>query len=230
MFSSAWTPVCLFQCANCKQQLVLVAFHPRFQIKVPQYTLTRYILITTVTTDQHGNFNVFHFQYNQMWQVNVTDKTEGWPFNSPISLDIARWPAVISIPVTVYSFSITSLQFLHKSYNVQVQLKASYVCIDVYYLHNSILLLYFFRRETICSRSHGTNKQDAVYLTQCGKSWIQKYQWVLIHCNSTIFCSKGTNVWPVHNDHQPSRLCPKKNWRKPSALNLWNPGAQHNIF
>ena len=229
MISGAWTPVCLFQCANCKQQLVLVAFHPRFQIKVPQYTLTRYILITTVTTDQHGNFNVFHFQYNQMWPVNVTDKTEGWPVNSPISLDIARWPAVISIPVTVYSFSITSLQFLHKSY-VQVQLKASYVCINVYYLHNSILLLYFFRRETICSRSHGTNKQDTVYLTQCGKSWIQKYQWVLIHCNSTIFCSKGTNVWPVHNDHQPSRLCPKKNWRKPSALNLWNPGAQHNIF
>ena len=126
MISGAWTPVCLFQCANCKQQLVLVAFHPRFQIKVPQYTLTRYILITTVTTDQHGNFNVFHFQYNQMWPVNVTDKMEGWPFNSPISLDIARWPAVISIPVTVYSFSITSLQFLHKSY-VQVQLKASYI-------------------------------------------------------------------------------------------------------
>ena len=157
-----------------------------------------YFIFNTIKCDQ------------SMWPVNVTDKMEGWPVNSPISLDIARWPAVISIPVTVYSFSITSLQFLHKSY-VQVQLKASYVCIDVYYLHNSILLLYFFRRETICSRSHGTNKQDTVYLTQCGKSWIQKYQWVLIHCNSTIFCSKGTNVWPVHKDHQPSRLCPKKN-------------------
>ena len=109
-----------------------------------------------------------------MWPVDMTGKTEGWLVNSPISTDIACRQAVISM----------------ESY-VQVQLKASYVCIGVYCLHNSVLLLYFFRCETICSRSHGTNKQDTVYLTQCGKSWIQKYQWVLIHCNSNIFCSQS---------------------------------------
>ena len=41
-------------------------------------------LATTETTEQHGNFNLFHFQNNQMW-----------PVNSQISLDIVCWPAVI---------------------------------------------------------------------------------------------------------------------------------------
>ena len=45
---------------------VPVGFHPGFQIKVPQYTATRYILITTETTEQHGKFNLFHFQYGGM--------------------------------------------------------------------------------------------------------------------------------------------------------------------
>ena len=44
----------------------LVAFHPGFQIKVTQYTATRYILITTEATEQHGNFDLFHFQYDGM--------------------------------------------------------------------------------------------------------------------------------------------------------------------
>ena len=39
----------------------MVAFPPGFQIKVLQYTVTFYILITTETTEQHGNFNLFHF-------------------------------------------------------------------------------------------------------------------------------------------------------------------------
>ena len=73
-------------------------------MKVPRYTATCYILITT---EQHGNLNLFHFQYDQMWPVNMTGKTEGWLVNSPISPDIVRWPAIISIPGTVYSFSIT---------------------------------------------------------------------------------------------------------------------------
>ena len=38
---------------------ILVAFHPGFQTKVAQYTATCYILITTETTEQHGNFNFF---------------------------------------------------------------------------------------------------------------------------------------------------------------------------
>ena len=39
----------------------------------------------SVTTKQHGNFNLFHFQYDWMW-----------PVNSPISPDIVCWPAIIS--------------------------------------------------------------------------------------------------------------------------------------
>ena len=35
----------------------LRAFQPEFQIKVPQYTVTHYILIATETTEQHGNCN-----------------------------------------------------------------------------------------------------------------------------------------------------------------------------
>ena len=44
----------------------LVAFHPGLQIKVPQYKATRYILITTETTEHHGNFDLFYFQYDRM--------------------------------------------------------------------------------------------------------------------------------------------------------------------
>ena len=55
-------------------------------------------LATTETTEQHGNFNLFHFQNDQMWPVNMTGKTKGWPVNSQISPDIVSWPAVISSP------------------------------------------------------------------------------------------------------------------------------------
>ena len=34
-------------------------------LQVMQYTVTHYILITTETTEQHGNFNLFHFQYDR---------------------------------------------------------------------------------------------------------------------------------------------------------------------
>ena len=68
---------------------VLVAFHPGFQLKVPQlYTVTHYILISTETTKQHGNFNLFHFLYDRMGLVNMTGKTKGWPVNSRSSQDI----------------------------------------------------------------------------------------------------------------------------------------------
>ena len=54
----------------------------------------------TEITELQGNFNLFHFQYDWMWQVKMTSETKGWSINSPnaISLDIARWPAVISSP------------------------------------------------------------------------------------------------------------------------------------
>ena len=45
---------------------VPVGFHPGFQIKVQQYTATRYILITTEKTEQRGSFNLFHCQYGGM--------------------------------------------------------------------------------------------------------------------------------------------------------------------
>ena len=55
-------------------------------------------LATTETTEPHGSFNLFHFQNDQMWPVNMTGKTKGWPVNIQISSDIVRWPAVISSP------------------------------------------------------------------------------------------------------------------------------------
>ena len=97
---SAWTPMSVSM--RKLQTMVLAAFHPGFQIKVPQYTATHYILITTETTEQHGNLNLFHFQHDRMWPVNMTGKTKGWPVNSPISPDIVRWPAVISSPALGY--------------------------------------------------------------------------------------------------------------------------------
>ena len=55
----------------------------------------------TEITEQQGNFNLFHFQYDRTWQVKMTSKKKGWPINSPnaISLDIVCWLAVISSPV-----------------------------------------------------------------------------------------------------------------------------------
>jgi len=41
--------------------MVLVAFHPGFQIKVPQYTATHYIMITAEITEWHGNFIYYIF-------------------------------------------------------------------------------------------------------------------------------------------------------------------------
>ena len=73
----------------------IVAFLPGFQIKVLQYTVTCYILITTETTEQHGSFNLFHF--NTIECDESTWPAKGWPVNSPIrfSLDIVRWLAFI---------------------------------------------------------------------------------------------------------------------------------------
>ena len=83
-----------FSCVNpnvfpCLKRTVLVSFHPGLQIKVPQYTATRYILITT---EHDGNFDLFYFQYDRMWPDNMTGKMKGWPVNSPISPDIVCWP------------------------------------------------------------------------------------------------------------------------------------------
>ena len=53
---SAWTPMSVNLYTT-----VPVAFHPGSQLKVPQYTVTHYKLISMETTEQHGNFNLFHF-------------------------------------------------------------------------------------------------------------------------------------------------------------------------
>ena len=55
---------CPFQCVNSKQRFQSHFTQDFRSIKVPQYTTTRYILITTEATEQHGNFNLFHFQYD----------------------------------------------------------------------------------------------------------------------------------------------------------------------
>ena len=33
-------------------------------------------LHTQITNEQHGNFDLFHFQYDRMWSVNMTGETK----------------------------------------------------------------------------------------------------------------------------------------------------------
>ena len=77
---------------------VLVAFHPGFQIKVPQYTVTHYIMITAEITEQHRNFIYYTFNAIKSDQSNMTSKTKAGQVNSPISPDIVRWRAITSSP------------------------------------------------------------------------------------------------------------------------------------
>ena len=116
-----------FSCVNpnvfpCPKRTVLVSFHLGLQIKVSQYTATSYILITTETTEHHGNFDLFYFQYNRMWPDNMTGKMKGWPVNSPISSDIVRWPSPTDTKQTcaeplylAFSRGLLSLCTLHNS-------------------------------------------------------------------------------------------------------------------
>ena len=40
-----------------------------------------------------------------------------------------------------------------------------------------------------------------------------------------IFCSVIEMFDSICFDISSAKLCPKKNWRESSALNLWNPGC-----
>lgn len=44
--------------------------------------MTCYILVTIETTKQHGNLNLFSFQCDGMWPVNMTSEPTGWPIKS----------------------------------------------------------------------------------------------------------------------------------------------------
>lgn len=80
--------------------MVLVALQPRFQIKVQQYTVRRYIVWYQMK-QLNSMETLFFFIFNMiiiMWQRNMTGKTKSWPVKSPISLGIVSWPAIISSP------------------------------------------------------------------------------------------------------------------------------------
>ena len=87
-------PWCLFQCKNCKQQFI------SSRISDQNSTLNSNKLHTDNNWNNWTawNFNLFHFQWDRMWMVNMTGKTKSWPVNSPISLDIVRWLVNISSP------------------------------------------------------------------------------------------------------------------------------------
>ena len=95
MTGSAWTPMSVFNARIVNNGSCCIS--PRISDQSSANDNTQR-LATTETTEQHGNFNLFHFQNDQMWPVNMTGKTKGWPVNSQISPDIVRWPAVISSP------------------------------------------------------------------------------------------------------------------------------------
>ena len=80
-------------------------------------------LATTETTERHGNFNLFHFQNDQMWPVNMSGKMKGWPVNSQISSDIVCWPAVISSP-ELWTWHNQTHEKLYKFYKMPQNLQS----------------------------------------------------------------------------------------------------------
>ena len=128
---------CPFQCVNSKQRFQSHFTQDFRSIKVPQYTATRYILITTEATEQHGNFNSFHFQYDGMWPVNMTGKAKGWQVNFPVSPDIVRWPAVISSPAEKQEKSVWS----------RISSAESRVSVVIGHQHDGVILL--LRQESV---------------------------------------------------------------------------------
>ena len=100
MTGSAWTSMSFFNARIVNNGSCCIS--PRISDQSSANDNTQR-LAKTETTEQHGNFlNAFHFQNDQMWPVNMTGKTKGWPVNSQISSDIVRWPAVISSPGFLY--------------------------------------------------------------------------------------------------------------------------------
>ena len=109
MTGSAWTPMSVFNARIVNNGSCCIS--PRISDQSSANDNTQR-LATTETTEQHGNFNLFHFQNDQMWPVNMTGKTKGWPVNSQISPDIVRWPAVISSPAGVEHWLLRSLPMI----------------------------------------------------------------------------------------------------------------------
>lgn len=85
-------------CTNCKQQFYVV-----------QYTMTCYILVTIETTKQHGNLNLFSFQCDGMWPVNMTSEPTGWPIKSQNTPNIIGWLTLISSPIDKIFYSCASI-------------------------------------------------------------------------------------------------------------------------
>ena len=110
MTGSAWTPMSVFNARIVNNGSCCIS--PRISDQSSANDNTQR-LATTETTEQHGNFNLFHFQNDQMWPVNMTGKTKGWPVNSQISPDIVRWPAVISSPAILNNILLFSLRFIN---------------------------------------------------------------------------------------------------------------------
>ena len=101
----------------------------------------------TEKTEKQGNFNLFRFQYDWMWQVKMTGKTKGWPVNSPnaISLDIVYWPAVISSPVKLQGkcwkddvVNVNSISKGNSQMPTKMQAKSSFASIPTWWsIYNS---------------------------------------------------------------------------------------------
>ena len=49
----------------------------------PQIILISGVRTTVWDLKQHGNLNLFYFQYDWMWQVSMTSKRKGWPGQLP---------------------------------------------------------------------------------------------------------------------------------------------------
>ena len=98
------------------------AFAGRDERQAPLKVLARE---ATEIIEQQGNFNLFQFQYDWMWQVKMTGKTKSWTINSPntISLDIVCWPAVIYPVLLNFKENVEKMMWLMLTAHLRVTLK-----------------------------------------------------------------------------------------------------------
>ena len=112
----------------------------------------------TEITEQQGNFNLFHFQYDWTWQVKMTGKTKGWPINSPnaISLDIVCWPvAVIWSPVKLQGKcwkDVVVMLTAHLSVTLKCLTRCKQKVVLLQFQHGGRYKSYYFVEKSKCNK------------------------------------------------------------------------------
>ena len=119
---------CPFQCVNSKQRFQSQDFRSKF----PNiYTATRYILITTEATEQHGNFNLFPFQCDGMWPVNM-------PARRKVDQSTSQSVQTLSVDRPLFRAPAEEQE---KSVWSRISSTESRVSVVIVHLHDGVILL-----------------------------------------------------------------------------------------